>query len=404
MTDVATDYDIFDPGYVVEPYPVWAALRQRCPVAHTDRWGGSWLPTRYDDVVAFARDVEHFSSESVTVTPAIEGVPGIPADIKAPPITSDPPEHHWARRLILPVFAPQAVARYEPYTRELCASLAAEIAARGAGDGAAQYAQYIPVRVISKMLGVDESMADDFTGWIRGALEFGLTDPKAQEAAFLSIFNFLTAEIATRQAAIAAGTAGDDIISYLLQQTVDGEPVLVDHVLGTCVLILVAGIDTTWSSIGSAIWHLATHPEDRRRLVADPSLVPVAVEELLRAYSPVTMARLATSDVEFAGCPISKGDRILMSFPAANRDPEQFEDPDTVIIDREVNRHVAFGVGIHRCAGSNLARMELRIAVEEWLKAIPECALAEDDETTWAGGQVRGPRHLPIVITGGAAK
>jgi cytochrome P450 len=162
--------------------------------------------------------------------------------------------------------------------------------------------------------------------------------------------------------------------------------------------VLIAGVDTTWSAIGSSLWHLATHDEDRRRLVAEPGLMPVAVEELLRAYSPVTMARVVTGDVDFAGCPMHAGDRVLMNFPAANRDPEAFDRPDQVLLDRQLNRHVAFGSGIHRCAGSNLARMELRVALEEWLARIPEFELAPGAEVTWAGGQVRGPRQLPVVF------
>jgi hypothetical protein len=126
--------------------------------------------------------------------------------------------------------------------------------------------------------------------------------------------------------------------------------------------------------------------------------MPIAIEELLRAYSPVTMARLVTSDVEFNGCPMKTGDKLLMNFPAANRDPEIFEDADKVILDRQHNRHVAFGSGIHRCAGSNLARMELRVALEEWLGRIPEFRLADGAEVIWAGGQVRGPRVLPVVF------
>ena len=143
---------------------------------------------------------------------------------------------------------------------------------------------------------------------------------------------------------------------------------------------------------------LAPHPDDRRRLVAEPALMGTAIEELLRAYSPVTMARIAASDVDYEGCPMKAGDRVLMNFPAANRDPAQFADPDTVRLDRESNRHVAFGSGIHRCAGSNLARMELRVAIEEFLARIPEFSLDPDGDVTWAGGQVRGPRQLPVVF------
>jgi hypothetical protein len=132
--------------------------------------------------------------------------------------------------------------------------------------------------------------------------------------------------------------------------------------------------------------------------VSDPAVWPLAIEELLRAYSPVTMAREVTEDVVYAGCPMAAGDKVLMNFPAANRDPEIFEDADTVVLDRALNRHVAFGSGIHRCAGSNLARMELRVALEEWLRRVPESHVAEGATVTWAGGQVRGPRSVPVVF------
>jgi hypothetical protein len=169
-------------------------------------------------------------------------------------------------------------------------------------------------------------------------------------------------------------------------------------VLGVAALVLIAGVDTTWSAIGSSLWHLATHEADRRRLVEEPEIMPVAVEELLRAYSPVTMARVVTRDVEYKGCPMKADDKVLMNFPGANRDPEEFEDPDVVKLDRAHNRHVAFGSGIHRCAGSNLARMELRVAIEEWLARIPDFSLAPDEQVVWAGGPVRGPRSLKVVF------
>jgi hypothetical protein len=188
------------------------------------------------------------------------------------------------------------------------------------------------------------------------------------------------------------------LITELLSATVDGEPVPETYIVGVCNLMLVAGIDTTWSAIGSSLWHLAQNPDDRRRLRDEPSLWPTAIEELLRAYSPVSMARLVDHDTEFQGCPMHAGDRVLMPFPAANRDPRQFADPDEVILDREHNRHVAFGAGIHRCAGSNLARMEMRVSIEEWLKRIPDFKLEDPSAVTWAGGQVRGPRSMMVTF------
>ena len=188
---------------------------------------------------------------------------------------------------------------------------------------------------------------------------------------------------------------GDDLISYLVQQQYpDGKPFSDNHVLGSVRLLLVAGIDTTWSGIGSCIWHLAKYPEDRRRLVADPSLMPTAIEEFLRAYAPVTMAREVKQETEINGCTFKQGEMVMLSFPAANRDPEMFPDADKVIIDRKENRHAAFGLGIHRCIGSNLARMELTVAVEELLKRIPEFEL--DGDVSWSEGTVRGPRLLPL--------
>ena len=161
-------------------------------------------------------------------------------------------------------------------------------------------------------------------------------------------------------------------------------------------LLLIAGIDTTWSAIGSSLWHLAQNPADRRRLAAEPGLLPVAMEEFLRAYAPVTMARLVKEDMHWHGVEMKADDWILLSFPAANRDPAQFDRAGEVVIDREVNRHAAFGLGIHRCLGSHLARMELRVALEAWLSRVGEFTLDDPAAVTWSAGQIRGPRTLPL--------
>jgi len=246
--------------------------------------------------------------------------------------------------------------------------------------------------MIAKVLGVPDTDSDTFTGWVRDVLEFA-DDPERVQRGANGIFNYLLEEVGRRRE-----DPRDDLISELVHAEHDGHPIDEGIILGMAALVLIAGIDTTWSSIGASLHHLAVHPEDTARLVAEPELMDSAVEELLRAYSPVTMARVVAQDVEFRGCPMREGDKLLMNFPAANRDPEAFEDPDKVILDREQNRHVAFGSGIHRCAGSNLARMELRVAIEEWLRQIPTFRLAEGAEIAYAGGQVRGPRALPVVF------
>lgn len=385
----ATDYDVMDHDYVVNPYPIWDELRQSCPVPHTERYGGSWMPVRYEDIVAVAHDIEHFSSQEVGVIP-----PSGPDRFEygLPPISSDPPVHTWSRRLLLPWFSHTRVAEYEVATRELCRRLIRGFIEHGRADAAADYAQQIPVRVIARILGVPEEMSDDFTGWVRDILEFA-NEPERQQRGQNGIASFLIGALEKRRS-----EPSTDLISELLHTEIEGEAIPDGHILGMAALTLIAGVDTTWSSIGAALWHLATHPEDRRRLVEDPEVMPFAIEELLRAYSPVTMARLVTSDVEFQGCPMKAGDKVLLSFPAANRDPSVFPNPDVVDFDREQNRHVAFGAGIHRCAGANLARMELRVAIEEWLALIPEFELEPGAEVTWAGGQVRGPRECPVVF------
>ena len=393
VTDWTTDYDILDPEYVANPYPVWDDLRETCPIAHSPRWGGSWMPTRYADVFAVAHDVANFSSRDVGVlTFSEEDRPPGPINLPVPPIDSDPPQHTWTRRLLLPWFSHAQVAIYEPITRELCSGLIDGFIETGRADAASDYAQQIPVRVIAKILGVPGELADTFTGWVRDVLEFAHDEVRSKRG-FDGIVEFLLRQLVERR-----DDPSDDLISALLQTEVEGEPIPDEIIMGMAALTLIAGVDTTWSAIGSSMWHLATHPADAQRLIDDPDIMSQAVEELLRAYSPVTMARVANHDVELQGCPVKAGDKVLLSFAAANRDPAMFVQPDVVDFDRAENRHVAFGAGIHRCAGSNLARMELRVAIEEWLRRIPEFRLADDAEVTWAGGQVRGPRNVPVVF------
>jgi cytochrome P450 len=395
VSDWASDFDVMDPSYVTDPYPIWDELRERCPVARTERRKGAWLLTTYADVTAAAHDIDTFSSLEVGVItndPEEQDGPD-PLAYGLPPISSDPPLHTWTRRILLPWFSHRRVEEYEVITRELCRRLIAGFIEDGRADAAADYAQQIPVRIIARTLGVPQEMSDTFTGWVRDVLEFADDHDRVQRGA-QGIFEYLIAEADRRRS-----DPRDDLISELVTTEHDGEPIDNAIVLGMAGLVLIAGIDTTWSSIGSALWHLATHPEDAARLVAEPALMDTAIEEFLRAYAPVTMARVVTKDAEFQGCPMHTGDKVLMNFPAANRDPAAFERPDEVILDRAVNRHVAFGSGIHRCAGSNLARMELRVAVEEWLAQIPTFSLADGAEVTWAGGQVRGPRSLPVVFS-----
>ncbi len=395
--DWATDYDIFDPGYVRDPAPVWDDLRERCPIAHTTRWGGSWMPTRYEDLQQLVKMVPALSSRSaVVVPPSPELREVLVAEAKKygsenPPITADPPEHQPFRRLILPFFSPRAVEEQIPYTRALCNSLIDGFAAKGEADAAADYAQQITPRVIAHVLGIDPARAGDFVTWVRGILELGQTQPEMR-IKYRGIIRDFFQEMVTERRKNPRG----DAISTLIEAEVEGEKLDDYKVVGVCFLLLVAGIDTTWSSISASLLHFATHPEDQARLRAEPELLPTAVEELLRFYSPVTMGRKVMEPVEVGGVEMKPGDKVLLNFPGANRDPAAFEKPDEVILDRKRNRHMAFGLGIHRCAGSNLARMEMQVALRTWFERIGPFELEDPDAVTWAGGQVRGPRTVPV--------
>lgn len=400
VVDVATDFDHTDPAYAADPFSVWADLRDRCPVAHSDRYGGAWLPVTHELVSQIAYDTERFTSRSVLVSSYRPAAATAPAGI-SPPITSDPPFHQDARRMLLPAFAPRAIAGMEATTRAFCDQLLDELGDRTEVDAAVEYAQHIPVRVITSMLGFPQEDAPLHLEFVHQLIE-NVDDPIEERLLKIDGFaGYLLAQIQDH-----ADHPRDDLTSYLLDAEMGGEKLGLLHVGGTIALLLLAGIDTTWSAIGSSIWHLATHHDDRDRLVREPELLPTAIEEFLRAYAPVTMARLVVEDMDWNGCPMRADDWVLLPFPAANRDPDVFERADEVVIDREVNRHAAFGLGIHRCIGSNLARMELRVALERWLARYPTFELADadadadGDSVRWSGGQIRGPRTLPLRVAG----
>ncbi|WP_184981738.1 cytochrome P450 [Sphaerisporangium rubeum] len=394
VSDWATDFSHTEPEWAADPYAIQDDLRGRCPIARTERFGGAWLPTRYEDVADIAYDTEHFSSRSIIVgnfRPPREIAPigGVP------PISSDPPFHHDARKLLLPAFTKTAISRHEEPTRAYCHSLIDALDGQDVVDAARDYAQHIPMRVIAGMLGFPPEDGPRFREFVDDALEGVNLTPEDRRERMGRLFDYLLDQVRDHLA-----HPRDDLTTYLANVELYGSKLDPSHVAGTMALLLIAGIDTTWSAIGASLWHLAKTPADRERLVAEPSLLPTAMEELLRAYAPVTMARLVKEDMHWHGVDMKADDWILLSFPAANRDPAQFERAGEIVIDREVNRHAAFGLGIHRCVGSHLARMELRVALEVWLQRIPAFTLADPTAVTWATGQVRGPRTLPLRIGG----
>ncbi len=396
VDDFTVDFDHADPAYNPIAPQVWKELREGgCPVAHSDRYGGMWVPITHDTVQEVAYDTENFTSRSVVVSVGRPGDLSLPAPIGgAPPITSDPPFHGMARRLLLPPFAPKQIEPWEPEIRKLCRDLLDQLGDITAGetviDAAVQYAQHIPVNVIGRMLGFPAADEDLFRKFVHDALERIAEEPGTREG-MDDLGKYILTQIQDHHE-----HPRDDLTSYLLNVEIDGQPVNDDIAGGMIVLLLIAGIDTTWSAIGSSLWHLAQHPEDHQRLLDDPDVMTFALEEFLRAYAPVTMARMVAKDHDFHGCPMKQDDWVLLPFPAANRDPLKFEDPDTFVVDRQENRHAAFGLGIHRCLGSNLARLELKVAIEEFITRFPRFELAGD--VRWSIGQIRGPRVMPVRI------
>jgi cytochrome P450 len=392
VSDWATDFSHLEQEWAAGCYQIQDDLRQRCPIARTERFGGGWLPTRYEDVSAIAYDTERFSSRSIIMSnfrPPHEIAPigG------SPPISSDPPFHHDARKLLLPAFTKSEVSKQEPATRAFCHSLIDAFAGRDVVDAAADYAQHIPMRVIADMLGFPREDGPRFSEFVENTLEGVNLPPDERIARMTKLFDYLLEQIHDH-----LDRPRPDLTSFLIDAELYGNKLEPSHVAGAMALLLIAGIDTSWSAIGAALWHLAKTPADTERLVAEPGLLPAAIEEFLRAYAPVTMARLVKQDMHWRGVDMKADDWILLSFPAANRDPAHFDQADQVIIDREVNSHAAFGLGIHRCLGSHLARMELRVALEVWLDRIPAFSLADPAAVTWSTGQIRGPRELPLRI------
>lgn len=390
VTDWVHDWDWLDDQWGSNAIDIWNQVREVCPVATTERYGRAFMPVTMEGVSQVAHDTEHFSSIFVSV--ARPDAPRRPA----PPITSDPPDHHGHRRLLLPSFSPKAIAPMEPDLREFCRGLIADLAGASRADAAEQYAQHIPVHGICRLLGVPESDADMFRDWIFRNFQLAPRD----NAVKLQLQHEMDAyheEMLNRRLA----EPQDDLLTLIAHAEIDGEPVAMELKKGYVGLMILAGIDTTWSAIGSGLWHFAQHADQRAALVGaanDDLLWQTATEEVLRYYAPVTMGRKVIADTEVAGCPVRTGEQLLVTFPAANHDPAAFEHADEFRIDRAKNRHVAFGLGIHRCLGSNLARLELTVALQEWLRAFPDYQLDPTEPTTWANGQVRGPRRIPVVL------
>ncbi len=386
------DYDIFSEAYETGQFAMWAAMRaQACPVAHTDAWGGAWMLANYDDMQDVLNDPATYSSRAVELAGAI---PPVGSGLVMPPVTTDPPAHAAHRDVLAPYFTPAKVQELEPFVRDLARGLVARIVERGHGEVMNDFARPFTLSVLTHLLAVPEGNQQRFAEWAMRIMRTGPTDHAARAEAIAEVWRGLGELLDER-----TRHRGADIISHIAHATIDGEPLSRKHRIGSLMLLVMAGADTTWNTLGGSLWHLAHHPADRARLIAEPALLKTtAVEELLRVFAPVTLARITTTESNLRGrCPAAN-ERVLLPLAAANRDPAVFDKPDEVQLDRKRNRHITFGGGAHRCLGAPLARLEMRVAIEEWLKAMPDFVAADDEAIRWVWGQVRGPEAVRIRV------
>ena len=382
-------FDHHDPRLGEITHEVYAAMRERCPVAHSDRHGGFWTISSYE-LVHYA--LQHY--ELFTTHPTVNIPAGLGHRRPMLPLEVDPPLHAKYRIVLEPLFAPRRMTALEPKIRALCDSLIDRFIERGGCDFIADLAAPLPTQIFTEMMGLPAGEAGRFLAWKDELIHGHADDPQGtrRAAAGAAVAEYLQALIAERK-----GERRDDIVSVLLDAEHEGQKLTDEEMLDLAYMLFLAGLDTVTSSLALQFLYLAQHPEQRDRLVADPSIIPYAVEELLR-YEPLILAgRTVTRDLEIGGVEMKAGDRVLLNTVSAGRDENQFPKPDEVILDRRPNRHISFAVGPHRCVGSHLARLELRIVHEHVHRRIPTYRLREGAVIHRHASSVAGIDSLPLV-------
>lgn len=386
-----TDFDPFDPAFVADPFPTYAELRGRCPVARGGRWGGFWALTTYDGVVAASTDARTFSSADSIV------VPRNPVAGRRAPLHYDPPEHTAYRRALNPPFREEAVARMAPTIRAVAADLLEPLLAAGRGDLCAEFASPLTSIVLARWLGVGDDDAREIN---RSSERFERAqidgDAATAEAESQLLYDHARRLVTARRA--DPRDPATDLVSGLLSTPVNGAVPSDEAVAGTVRILWIAGHVAPTAALASAIRHLAGDTALQDRLRADRALVPAAAEELLRLYTPNQgFARTATRDVDLGGRHVRRGEQVALTLTAANRDPAVFTSPDEVNLDRSPNKHLAFGHGVHKCPGAPLARLELTIALTELLTRTR--AFTPDGPVSWLRWPIYGPAALPLHLT-----
>jgi cytochrome P450 len=357
------DFDPLIPETFDSPYAVYAQLRAHCPVAHSNAWGGFWGLAAYQDVLRALAEPEVFITSRQNV------VPRLAFTGRRPPLHLDPPEHTPYRRALNPLLKPERIAALEPAVRRIAASLLAPLVERGGGDICADYSSHLTIRVFAEWMNVPEELVPNLQQVGRAYnIAVQSADGEMVRETSLKLYELARTMIESRRR--EPRDPATDPTAALLAARVDGQPFPDEMILGTIRQVLVVGIIAPTIVVGSMCVHLARDPELQQQLRADPSLLPRAIEELLRLYTPYRgFARTANRDVEFHGRTIREGEPIALLYASANRDETVFENADQFVLDRpNIADHLGFGMGPHVCLGVPLARLELRVAIGELLK------------------------------------
>jgi cytochrome P450 len=404
-------FDPFDPTWASDPFPLYADLRQRAPIHRNDL--GFWVVARHADCLAVLRD-RRASSDSLNVavermpegfrTPIAEDDPVAAAMLEMRPfLFRDPPDHTRLRGLVSKAFTPKVVEALRIGTQLVVDELLDAAMEAGQVDLLEAFAYPLPVRVICDLLGVPVEDQDRFKVW-SGALARGL-DPdflltteviEARGEAVLQFSQYFFELLAERRR-----EPGEDLLSRLVQAEDGGTVLSEGELLSTCILLLVAGHETTVNLISGGTLALLRNPDQWERFRTDPGVHRSGVEEMLRFVSPVQLTgRALIEDCEFGGVRFAAGDFAMLLLASGNHDPDQFEDPERFDVTRNPNNHLGFGFGIHHCLGAPLARMETQVALASLARRVPDLALAADDVTYKSNIVLRGMESLPVSMRG----
>jgi cytochrome P450 PksS len=395
--------NIASPAFKANPYPFYARLRAEAPVHPVTLPNGqkAWLISRYDDVVAALKDERFVKDKLNALTPGqVARQPWVPAmAITRNMLDLDPPNHTRLRGLVNKVFTPRLVEQLRPRIEALTAGLLDAVQVRGRMDLIRDYALPVPTTIIAEMLGVPAEDRHKFHRWSSAILS-STSSGWGTLQAIPSVWLFL--RYLRKLIRVRRSVPRDDLLSALIQVEEAGVQLSEEELLAMVFLLLVAGHETTVNLIGNGTLALLEHPDQMARLQDDPGVIRPAIEELLRYYSPVETAteRYAREDVTVAGVTIPQGSLVFTVLASANRDEQQFADPDRLDLLREPNRHVAFGQGIHFCLGAPLARLEGQIAISTLVRRLPELRLAvPPNALRWRGGLVlRGLKKMPVAF------